>query len=262
MALIKIGCCGFPVSRARYFNVFETVELQQTFYQPPEIPLAKKWRKESPPEFEYTLKAWQLITHEPKSPTYRKLKTKVLPPKEKNYGSFKPTDEVLYAWEKTKEIAKVLNAKVIVFQCPPSFEPSAENKQNIKRFFSTIDRKGFTLAWEPRGKWHENEIEVVCKSLDLLYVVDPLINPPVFSLASFQRRGSYGRIFYYRLHGLKGYRYQYTDEDLLRLKGFSKGGAETYFMFNNLYMFEDATSFKRLIEGQGAGMPCPCRGSQ
>lgn len=75
--MVKVGCCGFPVSRARYFGAFGVVEVQRTFYQPPAKELAEKWKRQSPGDFEYTLKAWQLITHEPTSPTYRKLKTAI-----------------------------------------------------------------------------------------------------------------------------------------------------------------------------------------
>jgi len=29
---IKIGCCGFPVGKERYYKEFDVVELQSTFY--------------------------------------------------------------------------------------------------------------------------------------------------------------------------------------------------------------------------------------
>lgn len=55
---IFVGCCGFPVNKKEYFKNFEVVEIQQTFYQPPEkIETIKKWREEAPSNFEYTLKA-------------------------------------------------------------------------------------------------------------------------------------------------------------------------------------------------------------
>lgn len=235
---IKIGCCGFPVSKKKYFGSFNVVEIQQTFYQPPDVSLAKKWRTESPDDFEYTLKAWQLITHEPKSPTYKKLKMEIAKEKEKNYGSFKWTEEVQMAWEKTREIADVLNARIIVFQCPASFEPTVENKKNIKRFFSNVKRGKFVFAWEPRGRWLPEDIGYICKELDLVHVVDP-----------FCGNSTYGKISYHRLHGKGGYRYKYTEDDFRRLKDFAEGKRESYFMFNNVYMLEDALAFKELIYG-------------
>jgi uncharacterized protein YecE (DUF72 family) len=234
--MIKIGCCGFPVSRKRYFEIFPVVEIQQTFYQPPQVSLAQKWRREAPADFEYTMKAWQLITHEPKSPTYKRLKTKIPKAKEKHYGSFKSTEEVQSAWETTREIADALAAKIIIFQCPASFEPDQKNMKNLKQFFSHIKRGEHVLAWEPRGKWFPKDIESICRELDLIHVVDPFISAQ-----------THGGIIYYRLHGKNGYRYRYTRDDLEMLTGFRQGEKICYVMFNNVYMFENATGFKELV---------------
>lgn len=58
---VKIGCCGFPGARNRYFEAFDRVKVQQTFYEPPGTKLLIKWRKEAPAGFEYTIKAWQAV---------------------------------------------------------------------------------------------------------------------------------------------------------------------------------------------------------
>ncbi len=195
MSPIYVGCCGFPVARKRYYRVFKAVEIQQTFYQPPKITTAQKWRAEAPQDFLFTLKAWQLITHEATSPTYRRLKLQIPARKEKNHGSFKPTDEIFAAWETIRLFARELKAKIIVFQCPASFTPERRNKKNISRFFRSIDRKGLTFAWEPRGEWSETDIKEICQELDLIHCVDPFKFAPV-----------HGRIRYFRLHGPNGYR--------------------------------------------------------
>jgi uncharacterized protein YecE (DUF72 family) len=234
--MIKIGCCGFPVSRKRYFELFPVVEIQQTFYQPPQVSLAQKWKREAPVDFEYTMKAWQLITHEPKSPTYKRLKSNIPKAMEKQYGSFKPTEEVQAAWETTREIADALAAKVIVFQCPASFVPDQENMKNLKQFFSRIKRGAHILAWEPRGKWLPRDIEYSCRDLDLVHVVDPIASPQ-----------TYGNISYYRLHGRNGYRYKYTRDDLELLKELVQEKKDCYIMFNNMHMLEDAAAFNELV---------------
>jgi uncharacterized protein YecE (DUF72 family) len=61
---MKTGCCGFPKARKVYYDSFKVVEVQQTFYQPPALKTIEKWRAQAPGDFEFTLKAWQLITHE------------------------------------------------------------------------------------------------------------------------------------------------------------------------------------------------------
>lgn len=148
-----------------------------------------------------------------KRPHLTRLKIKILPSKEKAYGSFKPTDEVFSAWERTKEVAGTLKARVIVFQSPASFEPTSENKKNLKRFFSSIERDRFIFTWEPRGRWEERDIKGFCQELDLIHCVDP-----------FKAKPTYGKILYLRLHGIGGYRYKYTEEDLKILKGLTRGG--------------------------------------
>lgn len=45
---VKVGCCGFPGGMAAYFREWEVVEVQQTFYRPPELRTARRWRETAP----------------------------------------------------------------------------------------------------------------------------------------------------------------------------------------------------------------------
>ena len=84
---IKVGTCGFGrVKRPDYVKLFPVVEIQHTFYEPPEIETLEKWRAALPDDFECTLKAWQMITHEGTSPTYRRLKRPMTDKEAKAYG--------------------------------------------------------------------------------------------------------------------------------------------------------------------------------
>jgi len=198
----------------------------------------KLWRFKKPFISLPTLKAWQLITHSPSSPTYRRL-TEPVPENLKNkYGFFKPTDELFLAWEKTREIAQALKAKIIIFQCPASFTPDRVNIENFKKFFQRIERKNFIFVWEPRGRWKDEEIKSLCREFDLIHGVDPFKQKPVWTL----------EINYFRLHGKGGYRYKYTDQDLAYLKELCREAPTSYVMFNNLSMWEDAFRFKRLLQ--------------
>jgi len=60
---VKVGCCGFPRGMKDYFSQFKLVEVQQTFYKMPKLDTALRWRQQAPPDFEFSLKSWQLITH-------------------------------------------------------------------------------------------------------------------------------------------------------------------------------------------------------
>jgi len=242
---IKIGCCGFPVGKKKYYRDFTVVELQDIFYRIPNLRLIEKWRNSAPKEFEFTLKAPQLITHEPSSPTYRKLGYEISPDKKKFYGFFKPTYQVFQAWNHTKKIAEILKAKVIIFQTPNSFTPFQGNIQNMRKFFAVI-KKGKNentpfLAFEPRGKWPETLVKEICQEFDLIHCVDP-----------FKNKSVWGRITYFRLHGVDGYRYKYTREDLEQLKAECKVNVNSccYCMFNNVYMYPNALEFKKLVDEQ------------
>lgn len=230
-----MGCCGFPVARKAYYEHFQCVEVQQTFYQPPEERTLKRWREEAPEGFEFTLKAWQLITHEPRSPTYRRLRLR-LPERElEACGGFKPSDRVFWAWEVTKTSALILEAKIVIFQTPLSFRPVEEAVANLRAFFSSIERGPLLLGWEPRG-WPPALVGDLCRELDLLHVVDP-----------FKEEATWGGIRYWRLHGRDGYRYRYSDEELLVLAARLEEDKDHYVFFNNTQMFEDARRFLDLL---------------
>ena len=226
---MKIGCCGFPVGMKKYFEAFNVVEVQKTFYEIPEIKTARKWREKAPKNFEFTLKANQIITHPISSPTYRKLRVKP-----GNAGFFKNVKEVFDAYEKTKEIGKILKAKIILFQSPPSFKQEKNNVENMYNFFSSIS-KDFVFAWEPRGKWDEKTVKEICEELGLVHCVDPFKNKQV-----------YGDFGYFRLHGIGSYRYRYSDKELKKLTLICK--RNDYVLFNNVYMYEEALRFNGMIK--------------
>jgi uncharacterized protein YecE (DUF72 family) len=238
---IKIGCCGFPHGMKNYFKEFPLVEVQKTFYKPMKSDTAIKWRANAPVEFEFTVKAWQLITHPPSSPTYRKAKIELEGEKE-NYGFFKPTQEVLKAWEATTEVCLALQTKFIVFQTPASFKPIQENIRNLRKFFATISNGNFRFVFEPRGDWEDSLLKEICSELNLIHGVDPFARMPVTD-----------KVAYFRLHGSppgkKMYAYKYTTEDLQKLLRICERYEVVYCLFNNIYMYEDAINLQSMVKG-------------
>jgi len=247
---VFVGCCGFPVSRNRYFTEFKLVELQNTFYDLPSESDATSLRNAVPADAVLTMKAWQVITHPATSPTWKKMKNKPEGDLEK-YGYLRPTKENFRAWEKTVDIAKILRVRAIVLQTPPSFRFSEDNLQSVIKFFEqalSIAPRDMLVCWEPRGDWnlHRNALKQVIE-LGIVHVVDILKNDPIVDVTG---------ILYVRLHGLgKGevnYRYKYTDADLENLVnkvlGYSNSVHEAYILFNNIYMFDDALRFRHKLK--------------
>ncbi|MBO8182175.1 MAG: DUF72 domain-containing protein [Archaeoglobus sp.] len=239
---MKVGCCGFAVAFDKYVKSLDVVEVQQTFYKPPKLETAEKWRQKADSinkGFEFTVKAFQVITHPRSSPTYRKAKLEV----SGNVGFFNPVKEVFEAWEKTKEIAEILRADKIVFQTPSSFKMTEENLKRVDEFFSSIDGK-FTFIWEPRD-YSEALMELfadILKKHGIVHCVDPFASEPAFL----------PDIAYFRLHGAyKGkrivYSYTYSDEELNQLGEKTGKYPNPYVMFNNKSMYNDALRFRELV---------------
>ena len=234
--IVKVGCCGFRLSRAEYFARFPVVEVQQTFYQPPRIETLRGWREEAPEGFEFTLKAWMLITHEARSPTYRRLKKELTAEEREQVGSFRPTPAVREAWDVTRASAEALGARRVLFQCPASFKPVPGNLRNLRAFFSSVGRGDLIFLWEPRGEWPRELIAELCAELDLAHVVDPLVERTVTP-----------RRCYFRLHVRRGGRKSYEDAELAELYSMLPRGETSHVLFNNVRMAEDAGRFQRLM---------------
>jgi len=236
---VHIGCCGwnylrpedvgetrdwkrrFPHKLSLYASSFDLVEVNSTFYRLPQEKTAARWfelARAVNPNFEFTVKASQEITHRDRFAGAR---------------SFE-----FYA--QTARIAAILQARIILFQTPASFRPTDENIARLRRFFEKIDRHGRILAFEPRG-WDPKSVKLLLE-LGLIHVTDPFVGLPLTTDTA-----------YLRLHGAppgdRMYRYDYTDADFRRLARTvaSLTADEVYILFNNDHMYENALVYKEKI---------------
>lgn len=239
---IWMGSCGARMPLADYAELLPLVEVQHTFYQPPQIATLERWRKDVPDDFQFTIKAWQLITHESRSPTYRRLRRALGPDEMEECGAFRDTPIVREAWEVTRDSALALRARCILLQCPASFTPTDEHAGNLTHFLATIDRAGIALAWEPRGAWPAELVHEICTEHDVSHVVDP------FKVESVTP----GRP-YFRLHGRTGYRYRYEDAEMEEMLEMLPEDGDSFVLFNNISRIEDAARFRELAKRAGRG---------
>jgi uncharacterized protein YecE (DUF72 family) len=237
---VRVGLCGFSIAMKTYALHFPVVEVQNTFYDPPPDVTLKKWRNVTPASLEYTIKVWQLVTHAANSPTYRRMKSPLH--REQEPGLFRDSPAVAEGWQRSVHCASVLSATAMLFQCPASFTPEADNVERMRRFFERIERPVPRLLWEPRGpKWSSQRALALalCNDLGLVHVVDPFVVRP-----------EPGHPVYWRLHGIGSARHSYTDEQLQVLHRMLLEVAPTapaYVMFNNLPRVGDAKRFKLLL---------------
>jgi uncharacterized protein YecE (DUF72 family) len=234
-----VGTCGFAVSHAKTYHDFGIVEVQQTFYQPPRVTTVRRWREQAPRDFIFTLKAWQLLTHEAGSPTYRRLREPLSGRRLAQAGSFKWNPVTRTAWQRTRELAAALQAEAVVFQTPRSFVPTPDNLRRLYRFFEIIDRQGRRMVFEPRGDaWTDEIVRRVITDLNLVHGVDPFLRRPV-------GRG----LRYFRLHGRPAYHYhyRYANADLSALQELLSRAWPNRALFNNDNMTVDANRFIRML---------------
>jgi len=221
--MIKVGCCGFPTSMKKYFENFNLVELNSTFYQYPRTETVQGWREKAPKNFEFTVKTHQDVSHKSK---------------------MKVEEVSLKAFEQMKQICKILNSKILLIQTPGSFGP--DRLTDAEQFFKRVNHGNVVLVWETRGPaWEKTEthkrLGQVLEALNVTHVTDPFKVMPAYT----------GEISYFRLHGLgkQMYYYQYSDGELRKLKELIAAyeDKDTYVLFNNLSMFEDAMRFMNYL---------------
>jgi uncharacterized protein YecE (DUF72 family) len=147
-------------------------------------------------------------------------------------------------WERTEEIAKILDAKVIVIQLPPKYDYSSKNIARLKTFLSTVLILRVPAFEFRHESWLDRfqEARAAISPWDGILVSDPLkVKPPSQPLQ------------YHRMHGRDGlvnYRHKYTAEELERLK-LRVEKRKAYVFFNNLAMREDAKNFLRMMGSRG-----------
>jgi uncharacterized protein YecE (DUF72 family) len=227
---VSVGVGGwayFPVRQnklALCSKVFDFVEVNSTFYKLPPVKLASRWRGTVPEEFQFSMRASGKLTHE-----------KHLEPIEENFREY----------EKNLTIGRVLQAFVLHFQFPPSFEVDRKVVNNWKNFFSSARKeRGLNLAIEVRNSSsaNENYLNSFFEDYDIVPTSDISKNEV--------RTSRHSKILYSRIFGLGEHtKWSFSTNELGGLKEkLEKVSAQRkYVTFHNITMYEDAARLKNLI---------------
>ncbi|OAQ20120.1 DUF72 domain-containing protein [Thermosulfurimonas dismutans] len=250
---VYIGTCGNKVGLKKYVELFDTLEINATFYNFPSETTLKNWEKvfKERKDFKLAFKAFQGLTHPLGSPTWRRAK---LTPEEKErfrgrVGCLKlnPVTEALL--ERILEMATRLSARFLLFQLPRNCE---REKEGFAHFFSRLRELSGGSAGLHFGleiRWYEADLLVrVCEDFGIVPVFDPLLFPKY--LDCFKDLP----LLYFRLHGtLEGgrlnYNKRYSDDELRELGELLSGlrANEVFVLFNNIYMHQDALRFREIF---------------
>jgi uncharacterized protein YecE (DUF72 family) len=200
---------GTPVSKMReaYVQVFDTVELNSSFYHQPPRTTFENWRKKTPPEFLFSVKANRFITH--------------------NKKLHDAKESLDYFMSAVKGLGKKLGP--ILFQLPPSLKI---NLERLEEFLKILPKRQ-ECTFEFRHKsWMVDETYALLRDYNAAFCI--------YELAGFETPHEITATFaYVRLHGPSNRKYSGNYSKLqMRLwakeiQGWQKDLKNIYVYFDN-----------------------------
>ena len=188
----------YPARRTRgfdelayYASLFNTVEINTTFYRPPPPGMAEAWARRTPADFEFAIKTWQKFTHP----------TKVgegAGERGERWGS--PTNADVESFKRVVDaLADAGKLGVMLFQYPPGLHFTQENVDRLAWALKVFHPypKAVELrhrSWSDRSQ----ETRALLGESDATWAV---IDEPKFDSSVQQSFEPMGEIFYLRLHG-------------------------------------------------------------
>lgn len=206
-----------------YRERFDTVEVNNTFYQLPAPETVEAWRRQAGDDFRYTVKASRYITH------MKKLKD--------------PEEATAQLFDRLRLLGPACD--LVLFQLPPKW---TRNRSRLEAFVRSLPA-GWRYAFEFRDpSWFHEEIYQVLGQANAafcMYELDTLRSPEKLT----------SDLVYLRLHGPEG-RYQgsYSDNALTewaqRCRGWADGGRDVRIYFDNDergFAARNALTLRRLL---------------
>ena len=215
--MITIGCAGFPVPATRYFKEFLFVEVQDTHVTQPGTGTIRRWRREAPQGFTFSL----------------------LAPREIGQENFRDGKIIEAALKNLVVVGMELEASTAVFVAPPEFSPTRANKSAAKEFLVGVKKKFTHVVWEAPSEWDPGDAFALATDAGVTAARDPLLHGTTTAAEA-----------YYRLPGPAGHKSRYEDpaiEKLAELASTAKNDDATY-VFTNVDMFADAKRLKRAMK--------------
>ena len=226
---IRIGCSGWqyrhwrgdlypgnlPQSRwfEHYAAIFDTVEVNNTFYRLPGVETFDAWRRRAPKGFLFAVKASRYLTH------MKKLKD--------------PDDPLALFFSRATALRRALGP--VLYQLPPRWPLTDISLARFDRFLQALSRPG-----QGRQRRHAVEFRDPSWYVDEVFA---LLEQHRVALCLHDMAGSstgrrdLGPFVYVRFHGVQKYSGSYSDRvleewaDWLAVR--ARAGAPVFAYFNN-----------------------------
>ncbi|HEY1293670.1 MAG TPA: DUF72 domain-containing protein [Chloroflexota bacterium] len=249
---------------AYYASFFNTVEINSSFYRPPNQYAARAWASKVPAGFRFTAKLWQKFTH-PKM--FEKATGQDWRVQDEDFATFK---------EGIAPLAEADKLGPLLAQFPTSFRPDAARLEYLEDLIRRMREAGFSLAVELRHReWTESEeTRAIRAFMEQQHVAWVMIDEPRFK-TSIRHVPLTSDTAYFRFHGRNyknwwnhaesedRYNYLYTADEERHLaddvREVSERTSETYAFFNNHFGAKavvNAVDLQRLLD-QPVQQPLP-----
>jgi uncharacterized protein YecE (DUF72 family) len=264
---------------AFYAAHFPLVEVDSTYYAPPNERTASLWAANSPDGFEFNVKAYSLLTgHAARAASlWKDLREGVLPEhrdKERIYARHLEPEALDEAWRRfVSALAPLRDAgrlSSLLFQYPPWFHPRKDTREELGRLPERLEGLPAMVEfrsprWTATPRDRERTFDLL-ESLELAYVcVDA---PPASGLARVLAVTHEPAVL--RCHGrsddawntvggsaAERFRYLYDEGELRELadgaRQLAEQANETHVLMNNCYRDYAVRNAARLIELIGTG---------
>ncbi len=242
---ILFGTCGwsyqewvgafYPNNRVAklpfYARVFDSVEVDSSFYRPPSKSMIAGWARSTGPRFKFSLKMPKTITHD-----------------KRLVHAEADTDEF---FEKTEPLRKAGKLGCLLIQLPPSF--TFKQKDSLERYFGHLPRDiHFAIefrheSWDREESWELLRRYNVANTITdspIGFLSKPIITTDTHAYVRWHGRGK--SIWY---------DYRYSEDELLawksKLEPVEKNIPLLYAYFNNHYGANAPANLLTLIGMRG-----------
>ncbi len=230
--VIHVGCVDLPhgVGWDRYFSKLSFVETSVLSRGPARPSVLTKWRAAAPGPGAFGLVA-PPITERPVALT----------------GGVEPLATA----------ARSLDASAVVFRTPPSFSPSASNRELLREFFAdVVPAESFGSAvrvWQPDGLWDVRTALKVATDLGVVLGCDPLVRDQTSDPPDLYASLEVADI-YFRVSGLGRGGRRLAAAQVDELTEITSVYERAWVVFATVDSFSDAARFQRTIaETIGSG---------
>lgn len=217
---------------AYYAEHFDTVEVNSTFYRPPQAAMARRWVEQTPADFHFSVKLYQAFTHP-------MMRGRGAPPVRGGSPIPQPTPGDFDAFiSGVAPLADSRKMGMLLVQFPSAFHRTAESEAYLGALMSSF--RDFPLAVELRHRsWSDAtpQTEALLGEFDASWVQ---IDEPKFRFSIRQNPRKTGTPGYYlRLHGRNAANWWKHDSPDDR--------------YNYLYSTQEMNQFAEAVQAAGAG---------